>query len=202
MKTVEVTTKTKWSIDMAHSEITFRVKHLMISHVRGGFKVFDGSLYTIAKDFSTLEIDLWIDASSIYTGDEKRDGHLKGVDFFDVQDHKQITFVSTFMGNPDAEGNYELWGDLTIKGYKRNIKLNAHFGGMENDPYGNEKAGFTITGKVHRSDWGFLWNAPIESGGMLISEEVEISCEIELTNLGPVDLTMKLEPESLLTIKV
>jgi len=194
MEKKEAMSKTKWSIDQAHSEITFKVRHLMITHVRGAFKVFDASIYTTAKDFTTLEIDLWIDATSISTGDENRDGHLKTADFFDVMNHKQITFLSNNIGNPDAEGNYELWGELTMKGITKNIKLNMQFGGIIMDPFGNEKAGFTVTGKINRNDWDLNWNAPLETGGLLVGEEVNISCEVELTNLGLTDLVMELEP--------
>lgn len=187
-------------MDQAHSEITFTVKHLMISRVRGAFKKFDASIYTLAKDFTTLEIDLWIDASSISTGDVKRDAHLKSVDFFDVENHKQITFISSSIGNADEDGNYELWGELTMKGITRNVKLNARLGGIVNDPYGNEKAGFTVTGKIDRTDWDLNWNSPMESAGVLVSNDVVISCEIELTNLGQEDLMMKLEPAAVLKI--
>ena len=166
----------------------------MITHVRGAFKVFDASVYTTVKDFTTMEIDLWIDAASISTGDENRDGHLKTADFFDVLNHKQITFISNNIGNPDAEGNYELWGELTIKGITKNIKLNMQFGGIIMDPFGNEKAGFSVSGKINRNDWGLNWNAPLETGGLLVGEEVNISCEVELTNLGLTDLVMELEP--------
>lgn len=197
MKTTEVLTKTKWSIDQAHSEITFTVKHLMISRVRGSFKEFDASIYTNAKDFTTLDIDLWIDTTSINTGDEKRDAHLKSADFFDAENYKQITFVSSSVGNVDADGNYELWGELTMKGITRNVKLNAFLGGMVNDPFGNEKVGFTVSGKIERKDWGLSWNAPMEKGGILVGEDVMISCEVELTNLGQTDLTMKLEPAAI-----
>jgi len=103
MKANEVVTKTKWSIDQSHSEISFKVRHLMISHVKGGFKTFDASIYTIGKDFSTAEVDLWIDASSIFTGDEKRDEHLKSPDFFDVEKFKQITFTSSNIEKSDEE---------------------------------------------------------------------------------------------------
>lgn len=200
MKTTEVLTKTKWSIDQAHSEITFTVKHLMISRVRGSFKRFDASIYTNAKDFTTLDIDLWIDTTSINTGDEKRDAHLKSADFFDAENYKQITFVSSSVGNVDADGNYELWGELTMKGITRNVKLNAFLGGMVNDPFGNEKVGFTVSGKIERKDWGLSWNAPMEKGGILVGEDVMISCEVELTNLGQTDLTMKLDPAAVLKI--
>jgi polyisoprenoid-binding protein YceI len=196
MKKQEVTTKTKWSIDMDHSEIGFNVKHMMIAHVKGVFKKFDASIYTIGKDFTTAEIDLWIDPSSINTNNENRDEHLKSADFFDIQKHKQITFLSSTIGEPDHEGNHELWGELTMNGVSKNIKLNLQFGGIAHDPWGNEKAGFTITGKISRNDWGLVWNKSIETGGLLVSEEVAIVCEIELKNIGLKDLTLEMDPTS------
>ena len=123
MKTPGLTTQTKWSLDQAHSEIAFKIRHLMITNIRGSFKTFDANIYTTDKDFTTAEIDLWIDASSINTGDAKRDEHLKGVDFFDTQNHKQITFTSSTIGKEDKDGNHELWGELTIKGITKNVKL-------------------------------------------------------------------------------
>jgi polyisoprenoid-binding protein YceI len=192
MKTTAVNGKTKWSIDQAHSDIEFKVRHLMIAHVKGAFKIFDASIYTDENDFTTAEIDLWIDASSISTGDEKRDEHLRSSDFFDVQTHKQITFTSSTIGKSDAEGNHELWGELTIKGITKNVKLNALYGGKMKDPWGNEKVGFTISGKINRSDWELIWNATLETGGLMVSEEVTISCEVELINLGKTDLKMEL----------
>ena len=186
--------ETKWSIDQSHSEIAFKVRHLMIAHAKGSFKVFDASIYTNGKDFTTAEIDLWIDSSSITTGDEKRDVHLKSVDFFDVETHKQITFTSSTIGKANKDGVHELWGELTMLGITKNIKLDVEFGGIVKDPWGNEKAGFTVTGKINRSDWGLVWNAPIETGGLLVSDEVNISCEVELTNVSPSALIMELEP--------
>ena len=194
MKTPGLTTQTKWSIDQSHSEIAFKIRHLMITNVRGSFKTFDANIYTTDKDFTTAEIDLWIDASSITTGDAKRDEHLKSVDFFDVQNHKQITFTSSTIGNEDADGNHELWGELTIKGITKNVKLIVQFGGIVTDPWGNEKAGFTLTGKINRSDWELTWNAAIETGGLMVSDEINISCEAELTNTGQRALTLELEP--------
>lgn len=193
MEATLVPTQTKWSLDLAHSEIGFRVKHLMIAHVKGTFKTFDASIYTASNDFTTAEVDLWIDPSSIDTGDTKRDEHLKSADFFDVNNHKQITFISSTIGKPDTDGNHELWGELTMMGVTKNLKLNAQFGGTIKDPWGNEKAGFAISGKIKRSDWGLVWNAPVEAGGLLVSDEVSISCEIELINKGQADTTMKLE---------
>jgi len=193
METTLVTTKTKWSVDQAHTEIEFKVRHLMIAHVKGVFKTFDASIYTDAKDFTTAEIDLWIDPSSINTGDAKRDEHLKSADFFDTQNHKQITFTSSTMGKPDSDGNSELWGELTMIGITKNVKLNVRFGGIVKDPWGNEKSGFTVTGKINRSDWGLVWNASLETGGLMVSDEVTISCEVELINVAQDDLKMQLE---------
>ena len=193
METNNLNSKTKWSIDQAHTEIGFKVRHLMIAHVRGVFKTFDASIYTVDKDFKTAEIDLWIDASSINTGDSKRDEHLKSADFFDAYKHKQITFTSSTIGNPDSEGNQELWGELSIRGITKNIKLNVQFGGILKDPWGIEKAGFTITGKISRKDWEFAWNSVLEGGGLLVGEEVNISCEVELINVDQKNLRMELE---------
>ena len=188
-----MTNDTKWSIDQTHSEISFKVRHLMIAHVRGSFRKFDASIYTTDKDFTTAEIDLWIDASSITTGDEKRDEHLKSTDFFDVQNYKQITFTSSTMRKADPDGSQELWGELTIKGITKNIKLTVQFGGIAIDSFGNEKAGFTLSGKINRNDWGLVWNKAVEKGGFVVSDEVSILCEVELTNAGKKDLTMELE---------
>jgi polyisoprenoid-binding protein YceI len=184
----------KWSLDQSHSDITFKVKHLMISNVKGAFKTFDASIYTTGKDFTTAETDLWIDVASITTGDEKRDEHLRSADFFDAQNHKQITFSSGSVENAEANGNYELWGDLTIKGIVKKIKLNVGFGGIINDPWGKERAGFTVTGKINRNDWGLNWNKAIEAGGIVVGEEITITCEVELVNEGQRELIMKLDP--------
>jgi polyisoprenoid-binding protein YceI len=193
MGTALVTTQTRWSIDPAHCELAFKVRHLMIAHVKGTFKTFDASIYTNSNDFTTAEVDLWIDPSSIFTGDTKRDEHLKSPDFFDVEKHKQITFTSSTMGKPDADGNQELWGELTMLGVTKNVKLNVQFGGIIKDPWGNEKAGLTVSGVIKRSDWGLVWNATLETGGLMVSDEVTISCEVELINKGQEDMTMKLE---------
>jgi len=198
MKTTDIAVKTKWAIDQAHSDIGFKVRHLMIAHVKGAFKTFDASIYTNYKDFTTAEIDLWIEAASIITGDAKRDEHLKSLDFFDVKNHPQITFTSSTIEKSDEEGNHELWGELTMLGITKNVKLKVQFGGIINDPWGHEKAGFTVTGKINRSDWGLVWNASLETGGLMVSDEVTILCEVELANIGPKELTMELEPASLI----
>ena len=192
METSLVTTKTKWSIDQVHSEIEFKIRHLMISNVKGSFKTFDANIYTTLKDFSTSEIDLWIDPASIKTGDANRDEHLKGPDFFDVQKHKQISFTSLSIGKPDTKGNHELWGELTMVGVTKNLKLNVQFGGIVTDPWKTEKAGFTVTGTLKRSEWGLVWNTALETGGFMVSDEVNILCEVELINTNPNDLKMEL----------
>jgi polyisoprenoid-binding protein YceI len=179
MKTIEVNTKTKWGIDPMHSEIGFKVKHLMFTNVRGTFKEYDASIYTTGDDFMTAEIDLWINPASISTNDEKRDGHLKSADFFDAENFKEINFIGNTY-EKGTDGNYTLYGDLTIKGIKKQIKLQVEFGGIMKDPWGNEKAVFSISGKINRKDWGLNWNATLEAGGVLVSDEVWISCEVQL----------------------
>ncbi len=172
--------KIKWNIDASHSEIDFSVKHLMVAKVRGHFADFDASIYTTGDDFMSAEIDFWLDPASITTGDAARDTHLKGADFFDVEKHKEIHFTANTYENVDEDGSYELYGDLTIKGIKKQIKLDVEFGGVIKDPWGNEKAIFSINGKIKRKDWGLTWNAVLEAGGVVVSEEVTINCEIQL----------------------
>jgi polyisoprenoid-binding protein YceI len=198
MEANKITTRTKWSVDQAHSEIAFKVRHLRITHVKGLFRNFDACIYTRGNDFTTAEIDLWIDATSINTRDEQRDAHLKSPDFFDVLNHKQISFTSGNIGKDVLEGNHELWGELTMMGISKNVKLNVEFGGIVMDPWGNEKAGFAVTGKINRSDWGLIWNTAMEAGGIMVGEEVTIMCDIELTNLGQTDLQMELDPVALM----
>jgi polyisoprenoid-binding protein YceI len=192
METALVTTQTKWSIDQAHCEIGFKVRHLMIAHVKGTFKTFDANIYTTSDDFTTSDIDLWIDPTSITTGDTKRDEHLKSPEFFDVLNHRQITFISSTIGLADKDGNHELWGELTILGITKNIMLSVQFGGTVRDPWQNEKAGFTISGVIKRSDFGLLWNATLETGGVMVSDDVNIFCEIELINKGQTEPGIKL----------
>jgi polyisoprenoid-binding protein YceI len=180
MKTAETPVKVKWILDHAHSEIGFKVKHLMITNVKGEFKEFEASIYTTGENFMTSEIDFWLNPASINTGDEKRDEHLKSPDFFDVENHKQISFTGNTFEQVDGDGSYTLYGDLTIRGISKQVKLDVEFGGIMKDPWGNEKAGFSINGKINRKDWGLNWNAALEAGGVLVSDEVRINCEIQL----------------------
>jgi polyisoprenoid-binding protein YceI len=180
MKTIDAPVKVKWIIDPVHTEIGFRVKHLMITNIKGEFKEYDASIYTTDDDFMTAEIDFWLNPASVDTHDPKRDAHLRSADFFDVENHKQISFTGNTYEKVDNDGSYTLYGDLTIKGVKKQVKLSVEFGGVMKDPWGNEKAGFTIHGKINRKDWGLNWNAALEAGGVLVSEDVFISCEIQL----------------------
>ena len=173
-------TKIKWIIDPVHSEISFKVKHLMITNVKGIFKEYEASIYTTGDDFMTAEIDFWMNPASVDTGSVDRDNHLKSADFFDVENHKEITFTANTFENVDKDGSYELYGDLTIKGITKRIKLNVEFGGVMKDPWGNGKAGFEINGKINRQDWGLNWSTALEAGGVLVSDEVRISCELQL----------------------
>ena len=172
--------KTKWGIDPIHSEIGFKVKHLMITNVKGIFKEFDASIYTTGEDFMTSEIDFWMNQASIETGVADRDAHLKSADFFDVENYKEIHFVGNTYEKVDDDGSYTLYGDLTVKDVTRQIKLDVEFGGVMQDPWGNKKAGFTINGNLNRKDFGLTWNAALESGGVLVSDTVKISCEVQL----------------------
>ena len=185
--------QTKWVIDPTHSEILFKVKHLMITNVKGEFRKFDASFVTTGDDFSKAAIHVSIDAASVYTNSDDRDGHLKSGDFFDVDNHKEITFDGTSFRKLD-EDNYRLKGNLTIKGISKEVSLDAEFGGINKDPWGNEKAGFSLNGKINRKDWGLNWNAALETGGVLVSDEVKISAEVQFVKqaIAPVEL----KPES------
>ena len=178
METITATTsKTKWVLDPTHSELVFKVKHLMITNVKGEFRKFKAEID--GDDFIKSKITATIDASSIFTNDDNRDAHLKSSDFFDVENHKEITFEGTSFKKLDDE-NYQLRGILTIKGISKEVILNVEFGGTTKDPWGNEKSGFSISGKINRKDFGLNWNATLETGGVLVSEEVKIQAEVQL----------------------
>tara|TARA_R110002096_G_scaffold334997_4_gene528628 strand:- start:101 stop:631 length:531 start_codon:yes stop_codon:yes gene_type:complete len=167
---------TTWSIDPAHSEITFKVKHLMISNVKGEFKTFEASID--GEDFTNSTLSAKIDASSISTNNNDRDTHLKSPDFFEVEQFPEITFKSTSLKKGDDD-EYKLVGDLTIKGVTKEITLDTEFGGFMKDPYGNEKAGFSINGKLNRKDFRLNWNAALEAGGVMVGNEVKINAEVQ-----------------------
>jgi polyisoprenoid-binding protein YceI len=166
--------KTKWIIDPIHSEIGFKVRHLMITNVKGVFRKYDASIYTTGDDFLSAEVDFWVDATSIDSGSPERDVHLKSKDFLDVENHMQISFIGNTYEQVDNDGSYELYGDLTIKGITKRIKLDVEFGGVIKDPWGAVKAGFTVNGKISRKDWDLKWNAALENSGVLVADEVVV----------------------------
>jgi polyisoprenoid-binding protein YceI len=170
----------KWTIDPMHSEIQFKVKHLMITTVTGSFEKFDATIGTEGDDLSKAKVHFWADAASVTTGSPDRDKHLKSSDFFDMANHPRIEFRSTGAQDVDHDGSWTLLGDLTINGITNPIKLDVEWGGVMKDPWGNTKAGVSINGKLDRSKWKLVWNAALESGGLLVSDEVRISCEVQL----------------------
>ena len=183
METAEQTL-TKWTIDPTHSEVQFKVKHLMITTVTGRFQKFGAEIEAPGDDLSQARISFWADVDSISTGNEQRDGHLKTAEFFDLEKHPRITFESKGTKSVDHDGSWDLIGDLTINGHTKPIILGVEWGGVMKDPWGNTKAGVTISGKLSRKEWHLNWNAPLEAGGVLVSDEVRISCEVQLTKQG------------------
>lgn len=170
---------TKWSLDPTHSEIGFKVKHLMFTNVSGHFKTFTASAETDGDNFSNAKIEFSADANSVNTNNEQRDQHLTSADFFDAASFPKITFNATNLADK-GNGEYELTGDLNMHGVSHPVKLNVEFGGIVKDPWGNIKAGFSISGKLNRKDFGLNWNAVLETGGVMVSEEVKIHGEIQL----------------------
>lgn len=167
---------TKWVLDPAHSEIQFKVKHMMITTVTGKFDRFNVEVETEGDDFGTATIQFSAETASINTGNEQRDVHLRSADFFDADNHADLVFKATAY----SPANNELQGELTIKGITHPVTLEAEFGGIGQDPWGNTKAGFTLSGKINRKDWGLTWNAALETGGVLVSDEVRLLGEIQL----------------------
>lgn len=171
--------KTKWTSDLTHSELGFKIRHLMISNVSGSFKNFQVDVETENEDFSTAKIQVKADMSSINTNNEQRDAHLQNSDFFEVEKYSELLFSSARIEKLDDE-TYTLYGDLTIKGITKPVKLNVEYNGIAKDPWGGERTGFVITGKINRSDWGVTFNMALETGGLALGEEVKIHSEIEL----------------------
>lgn len=172
----------KWKIDNSHSKVGFSVVHLMVSETEGKFKIYEGNVESKSEaDFSDAKIDFSIDVNSINTDDEKRDGHLKSPDFFDAANHPKMTFKATSMKPTKFKTTYELTGDLTIRGVTKKVTLTA-VGATKavKDPWGNTKYAFKLMGKINRKDFGLNWNAAIEAGGVVVSEEVKIDITVEL----------------------
>lgn len=168
-----------YKIDAAHSEITFKVKHLVISTVSGSFSKFDATMESSNPDFSDAKISFEADVNSISTNNEQRDEHLKGADFFQSEQNPKITFQSTSF-KKKGNNEYELNGDLTIFNVTKPVSLKAEYGGNVLDPWGQHKEGFEIEGKIKRSDFGLKWNALTEAGGAVVSDEVRLILNVEM----------------------
>ncbi|MES2543961.1 MAG: YceI family protein [Bacteroidota bacterium] len=169
----------KWAIDPTHSEIGFKVKHMMFTNVSGKFNTYDATITTEDDDFTKSNIAFSADINSIDTNNADRDGHLKSGDFFDAENHPKLTFKSTSLTKIDDE-NYELTGDLTLKGITKSVKLPAELSGIMKDPWGNTKIGLNISGKINRTDFGLTWNSALETGGVLVGEDVKFNIELQL----------------------
>jgi polyisoprenoid-binding protein YceI len=170
---------TKWTIDTTHSEIQFKVKHLMISTVTGSFKNFNLTVETSNEDFNSVKkIEFTADVNTIDTNNTQRDEHLKSADFFDAGNFNQILFVGNKYESNGDEATVS--GDLTIKGVTKPVTLNVEFGGIVVDPYGQTKAGFTVSGKISRKEFGLTWSAVTEAGSIVVSDDIKIQAEIQV----------------------
>lgn len=163
---------TKWNLDPTHSEITFKVRHMMISNVKGSFTDFTSELESEDDTFKNVTVKTIIKTDSVNTNNADRDNHLKGEEFFNVAANPVITFESNSL-------NDEITGNLTINGITKPVTLDVEFGGINVDPWGNTKAGFSFEGKIKRSDFGLNWNAALEAGGVMVSDEVKIAGELQ-----------------------
>ena len=170
---------TAWSIDPAHSHIEFAIRHLMIATVKGRFAVVHGTVYSHDADPAKGRTEIEIDVDSIDTREAQRDAHLKSADFFDVEKFPKITFVSTRITDVNGD-RFTLIGDLTMHGVTREVALDVTSEGRTRDPWGGERAGFAATTKIKRSDFGLTWNQALETGGVVVGDDVKVSLEIEL----------------------
>src|SRR5690606_10837409 len=166
---------TKWTIDPTHSEVTFKVKHLMISTVTGSFKVFEGQAETEGEEFKTVKnVEFKADVKSIDTNNAQRDEHLRSADFFAADEHADMIFKA---GNFDVNSG-QLQGELTIRNTTKPVTLDVEFGGVVVDPYGQTKAGLTVTGKISRKEFGLTWDAVTEAGSVVVSDQVRLNAEV------------------------
>jgi polyisoprenoid-binding protein YceI len=181
---------TKWILDPTHSEIHFKVKHLMVSWVTGSFKQFTAEVSTNGDDFTTAKVKFAADINSIFTNNEQRDGHLKTGDFFDAENHPQLIFegdklekIPARAGTDGDDENYKLHGILTMRGVSKRIVLNVEFGGTTEDPWGNTRTGFSVNGKINRKDYGVSYGMVSETGGVLLGYDVNISANVEFVKV-------------------
>jgi polyisoprenoid-binding protein YceI len=168
----------KWNLDPSHAEIQFKVRHLMITTVTGSFGKFDAYFETSDDNLETAKVKFSAQVDSITTNNEQRDAHLKSADFFEAAKFPVLNFVSTKLERVSGE-NYILFGEMSFHGITKNIKLNVEHGGVIKDPWGNTRTGFTLEGKVSRKDFGLVWNAATEAGGVVVGDEVKIHANVE-----------------------
>lgn len=177
---METSTATKWVIDPSHSEVQFKVKHLVISTVTGSFSQYEGQVESTGDDFTDATISFSADVNSISTGDAQRDGHLKSPEFFDAEQFPKLSFTSTSM-TQTGDDTYKVVGDLTLHGVTKPVTLKVEYGGQMQDFYGQTKAGFEITGTIKRKEFGLVWDGITEAGGVVVSDDVKLVMNIQLT---------------------
>lgn len=170
--------KTTWAIDPTHSEIGFKVKHMMFTNVSGKFNLFDADIENEEENFETAAINFSAEVNSINTGNDDRDNHLRSADFFDVENFGKLTFKSTNVKKVN-EGEYKISGDLTIKDVTKSITLDTEYSGLMKDPWGNTKIGLSLNGKINRKEFGLTWNAALETGGVLVGEDIKLNAEVQ-----------------------
>lgn len=173
---------TKWVLDPTHSEVQFKIKHLVISTVTGSFKKFEGTVETEGDSFENAKVYFAADIDSIDTNQEQRDQHLKSADFFDAGTHAQLKFESTSL-TKTGESEYKLAGNMTIKGETRPVTLDVEYGGTATDFYGNEKAGFEVSGKISRKEFGLTWSGVTEAGAIVVSDEVKLLASVQFAKV-------------------
>lgn len=167
-----------WNIDKSHTNIGFTVKHMMVSKVRGNFTDFEGTIEGNPEDLSSCKVEFKVNINSINTTNEDRDNHLRSEDFFHAEKYPAMTFTSTSIERKDDD-EYEVTGDLTIKGVTNQVTFEAEYEGKAVNPWGQEVVGFTIDGKVNRKDFGLTWNQALETGGVLVGESIKVAIELE-----------------------
>lgn len=172
-----------WIVDVPHSSIEFSAKHMMFTTVRGTFHEFGATIQADPEDLTTAEIQFEIDVNSIDTRNADRDTHLKGNDFFDAENHAKINFRSSRIVKT-GDGTYDVTGDLTIRGTTQDITFATEYGGRGKDPWGNEKVGFAATTKINRKDFGLVWNVALETGGVLVSDNISVQIAIQAQLAG------------------
>jgi len=172
-----------WQIDSSHSHIYFTARHMMISKVRGSFENFSGTINFDEENPTNTTVNVEVDLTSVSTRDEKRDGHLKSPDFFDVENYPTMEFVSTRVEQID-EHNGRLYGQLTIKDITKEVVLDVDYAGIAKSPWGTVSAGFSASGSLNRKEWGLNWNQALETGGVLVGDKINIEIELELVKVA------------------